>query len=225
MSFGGLLGTQWSAELWIRNDSDQSVNLFPERCFFIGLEHPCSFRYDVPARSTVLANLANTTADSPGVFLYVPRDRVREVHFNLRIRELTKAADSYGTQIPVVRVRDFPTGTATLLNVPLQFGARLNLRVYTPDDFSSEFVVRLFADPSGLPLGERKFPGPRPRPTDPIFPMLFAPDINLSAAFAGLVADRVRVVVERTFPAGQPFWPMLTITNNRTNSVTVVTPQ
>ena len=226
MQFGGLAGSQWRAELWVRNDSDQAVNLFPETCYWIGGPEVCQTRIDVSARSTVIADVAHTSADRPGVFLYVPSGRVSDVSFNLRIRDLTHAADSYGTEIPVVRVTDFPRRRATLLNVPMQFGTRIHLRVYMPDLISSQFVVRIYADPGDILLRERTF-SLLPQPTDPPSPLLFAPVIDLSAAFGGLIADRVRVVIERESGAtgADSFWPMLTITNNRSNHVTVVTPR
>ena len=226
MQFAGLHGTQWRAELWIRNDSDQAVNLFPETCYWMGRPEPCTTRIVIPARSTVLSDAAYTPATQPGVFFYVPNDRVKDISLSLRIRELTHASDSFGTSIPVVSVSDFPKGRATLLNVPMQFGTRIHLRVYTPEFVSSRFIVRIYADPGDILLGERTFV--HALPTDPPSPLHFAPMIDLSSAFAGLIADRVRVVIEREGlqpGATNSFWPMLTITNNRSNHVTVVTPR
>ena len=226
MQFGGLLGTQWRAELWVRNDGNQAVNLFPETCYWLGRPETCLTRIDIPARSTVLADVAATTADQPGVFLYVPSERVKDVSFHLRIRELTRASESFGTSIPVVPVSDFPRDRATLLNVPMQFGNRIHLRVYTPDAASSRFIVRIYADPGDVLLKERTFV--HALPTDPPAPLHWAPMIDVSAAFGGLIADRVRVVIEReplTVGPTNSFWPMLTITNGRSNHVTVVTPR
>lgn len=215
MSFGGLLGSQWAAELWVRNDSAVAVNLFPTTCGGFGGPHPCTTRIDVPARTTMRLDVANTSADHPGVFLYVPRDRVNDVHFNLRIR----GGLNVGTEIPIVRERDWKTGKATLLNVPLQFGTRVHLRVYTTFPAGGIQKVRVYGDPGNILLVEREFHGPMP--TDPPVPPLFAPMFDLSAALSGFVADRVRVEIENP----TPFWPLLTITDNRTQHVTVVSPQ
>jgi hypothetical protein len=217
MSFGGLLGSQWAAELWVRNDSAQPVNLFPERCVHIGGEFPCTRRIDVPARTTMRLDTAYTTAGSPGVFLYVPRARVNDVHFNLRIR----GGANVGTEIPVVREREWRTGKANLLNVPLQFGSRLNLRVYTLDAPGGNFTVRMYGDPGDVLLSERKFAIPMPALES--FPPVFAFVNDLSSALRGLVADRVRVEIE--VDGGRNLWPLLTITDNATQHVTVVTAQ
>ena len=219
MQFGGLLGSQWRAELWIRNDANQTVNLFPETCVWILGPEPCLIRYDVPARSTVRADIVYSSADAPGVFMYVPADRVNDIHFDLRIGE----GASTGTTIPVVRVRDMPIRKATLLNVPLQFGRRLNLRLYTmhrgPE--RGDFVVRMYGDPGDLLLGERTFA--LSMPTDPVLNVI-PQVIDGTSALRGLIADRVRIVIERPY-SDTPFWPMLTITDSATQHVTVVTPR
>ena len=173
--FPGQFGALWSAELWVRNDGEQPVNLFPEKCSFIGLEAPCTTRIDIPARSTTLVDVLKRASPSmPGIFLYVPQDRVADLQFNLRIQDLSKLSQSAGTEIQVVRQRDYRTGRTNLLNVPLREGFRPTLRVYSPYlGPQSQFIVRVYRDPGDDLLLERTYTeslptdaGPTTRPGD-----------------------------------------------------------
>lgn len=216
-------GARWHAELWVRNDGATSINLFPEVCYDIGQPFPCTRRIDVPAGKTVLVDVFEPpNAEFPGVLFYVPRGRSGDVTFNLRIRDLNRGADAIGTEIPVVREDDLKKGTATLINVPLSPNGRVDLRLYVPDP-AGGFTVRLFAEPTGALLGQRTYV--MGFPTDPPYPLLAPITINASDIFRGWIADRVRVTVERTIGADRPFWPLLTITNQRNNQITVVSPQ
>lgn len=223
----GQFGTRWSAELWVRNDAEQPVNLFPERCSFIGREGPCRRRIDVPGNTTALLDVMEMTSDRwPGVLLYIPQDRIGDVYFNLRIRDLSKQLESAGTEVPIVREAELRTGRTALLNVTLEAGFRANLRVYSPDLFGAQFVVRVYRQSTDELLVDRAFS--EMLPTDAPFPPLVPATFDLSAALdeAALAGgDRVRVSIERTWPAGARFWPLLGITNNLTQEVRFVTPQ
>jgi hypothetical protein len=216
-------GARWHAELWARNDGASAINLFPDVCYSFGQPFPCDRRIDVPAGQTVLLDVfALPSAEYPGVLLYVPRGRSGDVTFNLRIRDLNRGADAIGTEIPVVRQEGLKTGTATLINVPLSPNGRIDLRLYVPDPVGG-FTVRMYAEATGALLGQRTFV--MGLPTDPPYPLIVPMTINASDIFRGWVADRVRVTIERTLGADRPFWPLLTITNQRNNQITVISPQ
>ncbi len=216
-------GARWHAELWVRNDGTSSINLVPEVCYSFGQPGPCARRIDVPAGQTVLLDVfPPSNAEFPGVLFYVPRGRSGDVTFNLRIRDLNRGADAIGTEIPVIREDDLKTGTATLINVPLSQTGRVNLRLYVPDP-AGGFTVRLYGEPGDRLLGQRSYV--LGLPTDPPYPLFIPITIDASDIFRGWIADRVRVTVERTIGADRPFWPLLTITNQRNNQITVVSPQ
>ncbi|HUP48096.1 MAG TPA: hypothetical protein VNA04_04825, partial [Thermoanaerobaculia bacterium] len=212
-------GARWFAELWVRNDGPEPVNLFPEKCFFIGLEGPCNRRIDVPAGTTRLIDVQPDSLTDPGVYLYVPSTRSADVHFSLRVRDLNQGLEQIGTEVPVARGSDVRSGRRTLLNVPLQPHGRVMLRLYTaPQNLGSSFMVRVYAEPSGDLLTQRTFI--LIGPTDPPVPASAPRTIDASSIFQGWVVDRVRVTIEGT----SPYWPLLTITNVRNNQITTVTP-
>jgi len=67
-----------------------------------------------------------------------------------------------------------------------------------------------------------------PFPTDPPFPLLVPATFDFSAVLheaAAAGGERVRVSIERTWPSGARYWPLITITNNLTQQVTAITPQ
>jgi hypothetical protein len=212
----------WRAELWVRNSGTMPVNIWAAECVQFDQPVACSRRLDVPAGRTMLADGFEPDGSSPGVLLYVNRERSGDVIFNLRVRDLSRGTDDIGTEIPVVRESDLRHGSAEMINVPLLLYGRTHLRLYTPDA-NAAFTVRVYAEPDGALLAERQFaaslPGGGIEP--PELPMV----IDASSVFRGWVADRVRVTVERVQPGGAPFWPLLTITNARNNHITTITPQ
>src|SRR5687767_8778761 len=70
-------GVRWSAELRVRNSSDVEINLFPEKCSWIGLVTPCETKIVIPPQTTKLVDvLSSTSLHSPGILLYVPSAHV-----------------------------------------------------------------------------------------------------------------------------------------------------
>lgn len=215
----------WSAEVWVRNDADHALNLYPEQCFFIGLPVPCNFRIDVPAKTTMLLDTRPADRiDDPGLFLYVPEGETGNVSVNLRIRALP---DGPETEIPTVHFANMRTGRAELLNVPLRAGTRPTLRVYAQYAVQSVFLVRVYRIGSGAPdelLSERSFVQSLPTDGSP-GPFLFDFSSALTDA-AALGATKVRVSIEPTFPQGEfRYWPLVTVTDGATRHVTAVTAQ
>jgi hypothetical protein len=212
----------WRSDLWVRNDGSASINLLPEECFAFGLPVPCNARLDVAAgRTQRLDAFPLENAEFPGVLLYVPRGRSRDVTFNLRIRDQNRGLDDIGTDIPVVREGEMRTGKTSLINIPIQPNGRIDLRIYSAVPVTAEYVVRMYAEPTGDLLSERTYS--RVMPTDPPSPARVPVTVNASSIFRGWVIDRVRVEVEPK--SAWPYYPLLTITNNRNNQLTVVTPQ
>lgn len=227
MQLPGQHGSVWFAELFVRNDSNEPVNLFPEHCFWIGSEVPCGHRIDVPAETSMLVDtLDHDSASRPGVLLYVPEGNVGDIHFNLRVGDASRQSENAGTEIPIVRERNLLSGTATMLNVPISEGFRVRLRVYVVDEAGAAFVVRVFREGTNELLAS--YGSSMHFPTDPPFPPRTPATFDLTPALAEIRpadASRVRITIERTWPQGLPFWPLLSVTNDITQQITVITPQ
>ncbi len=217
--------TIWTAELHVRNDGDQPVNLFPETCLFLGRPYPCFERIEVPARTTILLDVIKPDYATPtGVMLYVPKTRIDDVAFSLRVRAVSSAI---GTEIPVVRERNYRTGRTTLLNVPLGAGSRAALRLYTPNVLPvQQFRIRVVRELDDVEILSRVVNGflPTDPPVPAVVPAMFDGSSVLSDA-ALQNPGAVRVVIEAIFPEGTRYWPLITITDNATQQVTAITPQ
>ena len=214
-------GTSWRAELWVRNNGTSVVNIWASECFQFGAPVACSRRLDVAPGKTMLADGFEPDGQMPGVLLYVDRARRDDVTFNLRVRDVNRP-DSFGTEIPVVREAEMFTGTATLINVPLQPNGRIHLRLYAYQP-SAAFTVRVYAEPRGALLAQAVYA--TAVPPEGIVPAELPLMVDASPIFRGWIIDRVRVTVEMTSPEGGRFWPLLTITNTRNSQITTVTVQ
>jgi len=129
-------GTRWVSDISVYNDSDDTVSLDPEECNFIGLWSDCSQNARrIPPRSSMRIEPRFTSADRPWMFLDPPADQADRLHFSVRLRETTRDPDGPGTQIPVVRSRDFKKLQVWLPSVPISVRFRSTLRVYTHANF------------------------------------------------------------------------------------------
>ena len=104
---------------------------------------------------------------------------------------------------------------------------RASLRIYTPSHYvENEFVVHVFTEPEGAEIVRRelRIALPTDAGAPPFVPSLFD--------FSGALADaslqnpgRVRVVIDSVWPPNLRYWPLLTVTDNATQRVLVVTAQ
>lgn len=213
---------RWRSELWARNNGSAPVNIWAQECFRFGQPVACSRRMEVPAGKTLLLDGFEPDGAAPGVLLYIPRGRSSDVTFNLRVRDLSRGLDDLGTELPVVREAEMKSGRVSLINVPLQPNARIHLRLYAPHP-QAAFTVRMFAEPAGEVLAQAIYASGTPADgSDPAeLPLM----IDASSIFRGWIIDRVHVTVEMMMPQNGTFFPLLTITNQRNNHVTTVTPQ
>ena len=210
---------RWRSELWVRNNGATPINIWAAECVQFGSPVACSRRLDVPAGRTILADGFDPDGSSPGVLLYVDRNRINDLVFSLRVRDLNRGAEDFGTDIPVVREAMLHRGIAHLINIPLQPNGRLHLRIYSVMS-TAAYLVSVYAEPTGQLLAQRTFAAAQPADgmEPPELPMM----IDASPVLRGWVVDRVRVTIESINPPGAIFWPLLTITHARTNHVTVI---
>lgn len=219
----GAGGSQWVSEAVIRNPTSFPIlNANSLGVLTVCIRYPCGEMLQPKERR------AFEGYDYPqGVALLTPRREADNLQFSLRIRDVSRESDSFGTEVPVVREKDMVrNGELTLLDVPLDPRYRTKLRIYVfPDpvfewipDFSGVGVRVVLPDGTpvmtqGAVLFSRNCTGVQcawtPRYSE----------IDLPARAEGTRAD-VHVEIRK----GGLGWAFASVTNNRTQQVTVVTP-
>lgn len=122
----GAQGSLWRSHLAITNHSEQEADVGGyELCFL----NPCPSAPPIPANSTIFPETVRPSNN--GAFVVVRTTDVEKVTFQLRVQDISRQAQTWGTTIPTVRESDaFTTGTASLTDVVQNADFRSMLRIY-----------------------------------------------------------------------------------------------
>ena len=215
----GAFDSQWTSEMVAFNASTNPVSIL--------YSHPCAGTC-VPG-AVVHASEASDLAILPGstvpaAFIYVPNESIDAFEFGLRVRDVSRQSDSWGAEVPVVREGRAFQGPFDLLNVPLPSRFRQTLRIYDFEDKSGSSVrVQFFDMITGRLLKDFQMAMLAPRSDDIFTPAYVQFDQFGQAPELGGI-DRIRVRVSPTNSA-QRLWAMVSVTNNVTQELTMITPQ
>jgi len=231
----GVNGSSWTTDLWVSNGGASIVNVFGVAWDCLLPECGLSPAPVDPGRSFQPVLLGEEGA-LHGQILYVGPEGADRLGFGLRFRDLSRQAETWGTEIPVPRETAFHSSAFSLVDVPVTEGFRQTLRVYEIDGTPREVSVRVRVfrlDPSGNQpvgaadtlLGETTVPlsfaplfG-----TQPLHPG-YAEVTDLSTLAPLGDAERLRLEIE---PAtdGLALWAFVTVIHDETQHATVITPQ
>jgi hypothetical protein len=161
---------------------------------------------------------------TPGRFVFIATNELEHVAMNLRVVDRSRASQSYGTEIPVVRERDFTEGYAVvkLLHVPTDPLFRSTLRIYGTGPAN---VIVQVATPLLGPITRVLVLTPGAN--------MFQPATATFTDFPVNVGPVTVTVFVQAPPAGtttQPpptpprIWPFVSVTNNETQAITTITP-
>lgn len=139
----------------------------------------------------------------PGRFLYIAPDQAKDFSANLRVYDTSRAAENFGTEIPIVRASAFRTTPFALLGMPGDPRFRGTLRLYA--DRPTTVTVRFGNTASVVTLHGG------------------ATVLDPAYAQIGNVPGG-RVIVEPD-PNGAPVWGFISVTNNETQHITTITPR
>ncbi|HEV7488466.1 MAG TPA: hypothetical protein VGQ65_22555 [Thermoanaerobaculia bacterium] len=209
----GALGSQWVTENFM---SSETLAFFRDRV-------PCCG--SIISSSVQLLNNANPW----GHVLYAIRGTADSLHLASRIRDTSRQAQTAGTEVPVVRERDFRS-RLNFMNVPVDAHYRVMLRLWSigdnPFGNNPPFTV---AVPVSLVTTE--------------VPFLAIPMTKITGTAMSFGSIDVTSLLTRTpanpntlrvYPSGYRseavplafprIWGMLSITNNDTQQVTIISP-
>lgn len=207
----GTNGSHWVSDAVIANPNRWYVETWNYVQPVVCVTYPCAERLDPRSHHAFRGD-----GHPNGVVLYVPRSEADALSFGLRVRDTSRQAEGFGTEIPVVRENEMSSGTLTLLDVPRDPRYRVRLRAYaiarssSPDTNAGVTIIDIATGARSsftLPL----LPGSA---TQPLHGQLELPP--------GTAGERAAVYVVP--PDGTLGWAFATITNNETQEVTIVAP-
>ncbi|HVR44510.1 MAG TPA: hypothetical protein VMS56_13810 [Thermoanaerobaculia bacterium] len=211
----GAHGSLWTVELAGYNAADRYIQVKPYGNCAITCPAPPAFA------NSMFSIWTYNPSPGPGWYLYVNDPEHELIFFNLRVRDISRQLETWGTEIPVVRESEVASGRRiVLLGVPNAPEFRTTLRIY--DLWSViESSVRLlvYDEASGALLGDERvsltdFGLARHVPTQ-------AQRNDFSSAFP---AARVRVEIVPENPESK-IWAFISVTHDETQHVTTITPQ
>lgn len=232
----GAFGSLWSTELAILNDSGETIVLwgYDERCplsacVTTGATPPgITFYPSFPHRETLLN----------GVLLNVdPASAADRVMVKLRSRDISREDEGWGTEIPTITESGAPRSHFTILDVPTDSRYRVMLRVYQfhPEPISAR--VRFFSTPRHVSAPAFRGYPPDVLLAEETIAMTARRHVSTWERYPGyaeiqmltqthpelLQTERMRIEVT-SLTEGVRLWGFVTITNNETQHVTVVSP-
>jgi hypothetical protein len=230
----GALGSQWVTDVAVLNRSDVEVPLAGSfSCFLCRTAHGL--------RPGVTYDLVPIPPPNylGGKFLLVDTRYVDQVHFGLRVRDISREAQGFGSEVPVVREREFSADGVSLLSVPNQPNARVTLRVYGFDPaIAGNVLVRVYQQRLALDVNLIPNTPPDSLTAERTYPVAYFPAAE--AIGNGIYPDYPRYAQISDLPLpttgfaridvipvtpGLRIWAFVTVTNNDTQQVTVISPR
>lgn len=236
----GAHGSRWVTEAQFFNQNDVSLYPFVDyrnghtSCFPQCGEYPETFPADQGRAFTL--TLPHPTSDVPPTAIFwVRRDAAPFVTGALRARDLSRQAESWGTEIPLAREYDFQP-SLVLMGIPVTPRFRQKLRIYAIDR-EGEVTVKFSGPLGGVSLGEitvtPRWPeGARGGSSSTPFAWTGSNGLPLQPAYAevdlnmlGEVAGQPEITVRVEGAGGTRIWAFVAITNDETQQITTVSPQ
>jgi hypothetical protein len=215
----GAFGSEFHTELRLAN------TISSDPAFVFGLAPVCRVSACLsPDFSDPLRLEARESTDSrqveltgkPGWFLYIPVSDMEKVALNLRVFDVSRSAQNFGTEMPIVTQHEFSPRPITLLGVPTDPRFRNTLRIYSTE-----------AQPVIVSFGNEEHE------------IMLTPGANVFepayATFSSFPAGTFPIDVTISLPppvvtlpvvdSRRPFWAFVSVTNNETQLITTISPQ
>lgn len=250
----GANGSRWETRMFIRNDGDIPLDVFPlspDGCpVSIGCRQTVRRYPALAPRTTAVDHNPSpkpsyTCHSSRGCFLYVEREKIDQLSMQLHVRDSVHSPGDL-TRLPIVSEAEFFESSRSIVSVPVGTGARISLRLYTlTPDSPAEFIVRIydasmFFNPLYVMFGPPRLLAetrvatvvqaqncgfwwgcPVGIPYQPGYASI-ADLLSLSPDISTAKPNGIRVEIEPVEP-GVRYWPMVTVTSNLTNRLSVFT--
>lgn len=222
----GAFGTIWTGEVWVESRNTVHVQW-----------GNCNTFTCAPLQPLSITRLAAPIGLRPelGHVLEVNADQAQRLTFSNRMYERTMKSQPRGIDIPVVREGEFFSTPKMFLAVPTGVGVRVGIRLYDPwafkpflpagpalESLTVEAVDELLnalgttTVRTVVPVSETSTDLSRPG---------FVGLLDLAQLFPAINA-RPRIHLRVTpNPAGAQYWGMVSVTDNETQTVSIITAQ
>lgn len=220
----GANGSLWKTDVTMlfRGDEYPTVHPFPCGVPVTCLYPPPPLRRPFDAHDHGYVGI---TGSPGGQFLHVRREDANEVAINARFYDESRLMQTAGTELPVVRVEKFRTGTLSLLNIPVAPEYRQTLRIYDGDGQRTTVRIRAYVQDETAPrldtTRELVVAYPEEPTTTPLNPAYY--EIPLAQLLPLENNKLLRLEIEPV-TQGSRIWAFVSMTNNETHHVTLVTP-
>ena len=223
----GAFGSLWEVDTWFHYSGTEPVFFVPAPYCRFGV---CFFAFNVDMFGVALP--VDNLGDGPVLF-HVDSRYASKLTFGSRIRDLSRQDQSAGTEIPVVREDRMSAEPLYLVNVPVESNFRDMLRVYALPEVDDpvvdvsyyERLNEFFVDQaSHVPLRTERV---RLRSFGPTGDYLLTPSLAEIPGIEGLpevVGKKALWIEVKPVTPGLRIWAFVSITNNTTQQVTLVTP-
>lgn len=198
-------GSNWVTEVSMKNDNTYAIEPW----------QPIGGARSIDGGKPL--RFGSETSAPDGIFLVVTRGAAPQLGFRAVVRDTSKSSTDLGTEIPVVREAAFSNGYLELLDIPVDPLYRTMLRVYANPALANgplNVGVSIYSMDDGRELRGFFLPLESTGGADhPLFAGL--PDLT-----SNIQAKRIGIRLS----CYTPIWAFVTITNNETQHVTVVSP-
>lgn len=222
----GAFGTIWTGEVWVESRNTAHVTW-----------GNCNTFTCAPLQPLSITRLAAPIGRRPelGHVLLVNAGEAQHLTFSNRMYERTMKSQPRGIDIPVVREGSFFSTPKMFLAVPTGVGVRVGIRLYDPWAFKPSLPVGPVLetltiealDGLGNVIGTvtvRTEVPVRETSTDLSRPG-FVGLLNLAQTFPAIDAHmRIHLRVTPN-PVGAQYWGMVSVTDNQTQTVSIITAQ
>lgn len=160
-------------------------------------------------------NNGTMTSGNPGRFVYIEKAHEANLALNLRVSDVTRDAQNFGTEIPVVREREMTRDEQIVLpGVPLDPRFRNTLRIYSTEEIRVQ--VRIGDEIRSVVLA------PGGDAFEPAYAQIG--DFPTGVGTISVTIDPPETVLLPIGPVPL-MWAFVTVTNNDTQLITTIAPQ
>lgn len=217
----GAFGSVWTGQTFLHNATGAAIVTFQ---YGGGCAGSCQPAYPTGYLGQFFVDSNLRTG---GALAWVTAEKENYVHLAVRLLEVTRRAQPTGVNLPIVREGEFLTEPTTLLGIAAGPEIRSTLRVYDPRAARNGRVLVQILDDEANVIATREltldYPGYEENPAHPWKPgSTSITDLTTSfPELTGLTLFHVRII---PLTAGMEYWAFVSITDNESQHVLLVTP-